>query len=236
MAGFCGNCGFKLNDGDMVCGNCGTPVAGIPVGNPAANQAGMPNPNMNPGQAPSSVSLNAKNSSKIVMLGIAAVAVIFVLIVGLVVVNFITQNTGYKGTVKKMVGAMEDEDIDTLEEVASFISEEVYRDTYYGDYDEFVEKSLDDVLDKYEDAVGNIDKIGYTIEDVREISERRIKNMKEILEDFYDIDVDDIDDIRILDLRITVTGSRRSANYTPENLYLIKEDGSWKIHYGLLNY
>lgn len=233
MAGFCGNCGFKLNDGDMVCGNCGTPVAGIPNENP---EIPNPNSNPNPGQAPSAVSFNAKNSNKIILLGIAAVAVIFVLIAGLVAVNFISQNTGYKGTVKKMVKALQNEDLDTLEEVASSVSKEIYSDTYYGDFDEFVEGMLDDVLDKYEDAVGNIEKIGYTIEDVGEISERRIKNMKENLEDSYNIDVDDIDDIRILELRITVTGSRRSANFTPESLYLIKEDGSWKIHHGYLSY
>ena len=28
MAGFCSNCGLQVHDGDRVCGNCGTPIAG----------------------------------------------------------------------------------------------------------------------------------------------------------------------------------------------------------------
>lgn len=28
MAKFCGNCGAQLDDGDKVCGQCGTPVNG----------------------------------------------------------------------------------------------------------------------------------------------------------------------------------------------------------------
>ena len=28
MAGFCGNCGAKLDEGQRVCGQCGTPVEG----------------------------------------------------------------------------------------------------------------------------------------------------------------------------------------------------------------
>ena len=29
MAGFCGNCGAKLDEGQKVCGQCGTPVEGV---------------------------------------------------------------------------------------------------------------------------------------------------------------------------------------------------------------
>lgn len=31
MAKFCGNCGAQLDDDDKVCGQCGTPVTGMPA-------------------------------------------------------------------------------------------------------------------------------------------------------------------------------------------------------------
>ncbi len=131
-----------------------------------------------------------------------------------------------------MVKALQNEDMEALEELSSSIGEDVYGRNYLDYYEEMV----DGVLDNYEDAVGSIKKISYSIEDASEISERRVENIKENLEDYYDADVDEIEEIVVVDLVLTVKGSKRSRVFQSENLYLIKEDGEWKIHYGYLAY
>ncbi len=219
MAGFCGNCGSKLNDGDRVCGNCGMPVAEIPTDNPVLNAG--------PSAAPTPV--KPKIGSRLIILAAAAAAVIIVAVAGFVL---ILGNGGYKGTVKKMVKALQNEDMEALEELASSIGEDVYGRNYLDYYEEMV----DGVLDNYEDAVGSIKNISYSIEDASEVSERRVENIKENLEDYYDADVDEIEEIVMVDLVLTVKGSKRSRVCQSENLYLIKEDGEWKIHYGYLAY
>ncbi len=220
MAKFCSNCGSQMNDEDKVCGQCGTPVAGANV-NPA------------PVAAPAADEGKKKNNNII----IALIAIAIVAIVALVVVVNIASNfTGYKGTLNKMVKALEDDDTDALIALSSSISDEINEAWYGDDFEEYYEDAIDSVLDKYEDKVENIKKISYEITDETELSKRNMEDLEEAMVDNYDMDFSDIKKVVKVDLKITVKGSKKSGSYNVEDLIMVKEDGGWKIHYGSLNY
>lgn len=220
MAKFCSNCGSQMNDEDKVCGQCGTPVAGANV-------------NPTPAAAPAADEGKKKNNNII----IALIAIAIVAIVALVVVVNIASNfTGYKGTLNKMVKALEDDDTDALIALSSSISDEINEAWYGDDFEEYYEDAIDSVLDKYEDKVENIKKISYEITDETELSKRNMEDLEEAMVDNYDMDFSDIKKVVKVDLKITVKGSKKSGSYNVEDLIMVKEDGGWKIHYGSLNY
>ena len=216
MASFCGNCGAPLDDASRVCGQCGTPVPGA--------QAPVP-----PQGAP--VTAKNKKDTKIIALVVAAIiAIVAIVIIANVASNF----TGYKGAIRKMVKALQNDDVDALETMASAISDEQY-EAWYGNkfYDEY-DDAIKDTLDKYEDSVGNIKKISFEITDEMEVSDRRIDDLKDELEEKYNMDTSGIKKIMNVELKITVKGSKKSSVYNVHDLYLIKEDGGWKFYYGNL--
>lgn len=213
MAKFCGNCGAQMDDNDKVCGQCGTPAAGgVAAEKPVAKK---------------------KGSNKIVILIIGVIVAIVALVI---IANVAGNFTGYKGTVNKMVKALQNNDISTLESLASSVSDESlgawYGDDLYDHYDDMIS----DALDKYEDNVGTIKKISYEITDETELSDRRINELKDNLENLYNMDTSDIKKVVKIDLKITVKGAKKSSTYNVNNLFMIKENGDWKIFYGNLNY
>ncbi len=216
MARFCANCGSPLGVSDRVCGNCGTPAQDVPAGSqPARTQ---------------SVMANAENSRDIRKLAIIPIAVVAVIVFVVVASKLVGNVTGYKGTIRKMVKAMQDYDMAELESMASSISDEIYGSNGLNSY----ENMVTNVLDGYEDKVGTIDKISYEITDTSELSEIKLKQAKNILVDNYNIDVGNIKKIMHVEMILTVKGSEKSASYNVDELYLIKEGGKWKLLYGTL--
>ena len=215
MAKFCSNCGAQMEDADKVCGMCGTPVAGATV---AAT----------PVAAPASNDTKKKGNNKLIGL---VVAVIVAIVAIVVVVNILGNFTGYKGTLNKMTKALKSDDMDTLESLASSLSDEVYEAWTGDDYDEYYEDMVSDVLDKYEDEVGNIKKITYEISDETEISNRKMEDLEETMIENYDMDVSDLKKIVKIDMKVTVKGAKKSATYSVHDLLMVKEGSSWKIFY-----
>ena len=150
--------------------------------------------------------------------------------------NVIGKFTGYRATINKMVKALQNDDVDELDELSSSISEEIYDDWYGDDYIDYYEDAVSDTLDTFEDKVGTLKKISYEITDTTEFSKRRLEDVKDALIDNYNMDVDDIKKIIEVELKLDVKGSKKSSSYNVSNLFLIKEDGGWKIYYGTLNY
>lgn len=220
MAKFCANCGAQMDDEDKVCGQCGTPVAGA---------ATVPAP-------ADTVKSTGKASGKTNNIIKIAIAVIAVVVVAVIAANIIGSFTGYKGTLNKMVKALQKDDTATLETLSSSISEELYED-WYGDklYD-YYDEAVSNTLDKYEDNVGNIKKISYEISDVTELSDRRLDDLKEELIDDYNMDVSGIKKIVKVELKLTVKGGKKSSTYNVDNLFLVKESGGWRLFYGSLSY
>lgn len=221
MAKFCANCGAQLEDGDKVCGQCGTPVNGAAPA-PAAASTGT-----------GTDAGKAKSGNKIFIIAAAAIVLI---VVAVIVVNIAGNYTGYKGTLNKMVKALQEDDVATLESLGSSISEEMYSAWYGDDYFDYYDDIVSNALDKYEDSVGNIKKISYEITDETEFSDRRLDELDENLIDRYNMDTSGIKKIIKVNLKITVKGNKKSSVYNVDSLYMIKESGGWKIHYGSLSF
>lgn len=207
---FCGNCGAPMNDEDKVCAQCGTPVE---------NDMKMASDEM--------PVVKEKNKKIVIMLAAGVAVLIIIVLFG---INVINSGRGYKVTLGKMVDALQNYDVSALESLASSVSDEVYSDEYGDDYYDQYEYRISEVLDKYEDKVGAIKKVSYEIANVKEISEYRLDEMKDELIDEYNMDADKITEIVLLDVRLTVKGSNKSAVYKVKDLYMIKEDGEWKIY------
>ena len=241
MAKFCTQCGARMEDDDRVCGQCGTPASDAADMNPAKKSDPNTPGTVNPGSPANAIGKN--KGMKWIVLIIAVVAAIVACVIAVKVVsNF----TGYKGTVRKMVRALQKDDVDALESMASSISD-VIKDNdedYEEDYDEedgeeeddYYESLISATLDKYEDKVGAVKSISYEITDTSEISDRRLDKIKENLIDYYNMDTTGIKKIVKVDLRLKVKGENKSSIYDVEELNLVKEDGGWKIHYGSLDY
>lgn len=216
MAKFCGNCGAQMDDADKVCGQCGTPFAGAAISD-------------------STPAVKEKGNNKVVKL---IVGVIVAIVAIVVIANIVGNYSGYKGTINKMVKALQNYDTATLESVASSIIEETVVAWYGDDYDvyDYYDEAISDTLDKYEDSVGTIKKISYEITDETELSDRRLNELKDNLEDSYNMDTSDIKKVVQVDLKINVKGSKKSSTYNVNNIYMIKENSDWKVFYGNLNY
>ena len=232
MAKFCANCGFQMDDEDKVCGQCGTPFAGAQAAPAQAAPAQVAPAQTAPVQTAEKPAKD-KGGNKIIMIVVAAIAFI---IVAVIAVNIIGSNTGYKGTLNKMVKALQQNDIASLEAMASSVSDETYTSWYGKDMYEHYDESISNTLDKYEDNVGKIKKITYEISDEMEFSDRRLEETKDNLIDSYNMDVSGLKKILKVSLKVTVKGTKKSATYSVNNLYLIKESGGWKLYYGNLNY
>lgn len=223
MANFCTKCGSPLDAGDKVCGQCGAPVVDI-VSNAAPAQ------NVQAAQTPAgnvAATANAaqnKNKKKWIPVVIGAVIAIVVLVIA---GNVIANHTGYKGTLNKMAKGIQKSDFDRLESLASFIEEDIYD----GDIEDVYDERITNALDTFEDRVGRIKKVKYEIVDVTDLSDRRVEDIKDELIDNYNLDVSDIKKIKEVELDLTVKGSRKSSTYNVESLYLIKEQGGWKLLY-----
>lgn len=219
MAKFCSNCGSPMEDGDKVCGQCGTPVR---VEETTSSTA------------PTVEKKDEKNNTtKIVKI---VVVLIVLIVLGVIAANVASRFTGYNGTLRKFVKALQEDDVDALDSLSSSISEDIYSSWYGKDYFKYYEKSVDETLDTFEDKVGNIKKISYEVVDITELSDRRVNSIGDRLVDLYNSDVSEITAITRLDIKLTVKGNRKSAAYNVDELYLIKEAGKWKIYYGNLDY
>ncbi len=236
MARFCSYCGAVMEDTDKVCGQCGTPAMeyyGSDQRESAPRERIQRPRNSRPLGSGQSISIDKAKVNLIIKLAIALVAVI---VLGVITYKVITTFTGYNATIRKMVKALEKDDVDTLDALASSVSEEYYTFLYGSDYFEYYEKAVSDALDDFEDSVGNIKSISYEITDVTEISDRRMNDFKDELTESFNMDTDDITDINRVYLKLTVKGKKKSSSFNVDKLYVIKEAGKWKIFYGDLDF
>lgn len=202
MAKFCAKCGAHMEDSDLVCGQCGTP----------SGYAGPSN--------------NSKNKGSLFAILGGAIAAIIILVV---IINIVVASSGYKSTLNKMVKAIKNNDSMQLEEISSSINYEIYGSF---DYEEMLDNFLEYRLDDYEDRVdGEVRNISYEIRDKSEITGRKTEKYKDKLSDEYSIDTDSIKKMVKVKLKLTVKGSKKSISDTIEDLYLIQENGRWKIFF-----
>ena len=212
MAKFCANCGAPMEDGDAVCGQCGTPVSNV-VKDKAETKAAA-----------------AGGSTKKLGIAVAVGCVVVVIAVIAVIANIVGGASGYKSTLNKFVKAMKNDDGSTIVSISSSISGDIYGAK---DYDKMIDRFLDNKLDGYEDRIDSeVKKITYEIKDKSEITDRKLEKYKDKLSDDYNVDTNGITKmIKIDKLKLTVKGSKKSSSDSIDDLYLIKEDGKWTIFF-----
>lgn len=207
MAKFCGNCGAPLGDSDKVCGKCGTPldsesVHDLKVVDPEKQE-------------------KIKKTVKLIV-GLAAL-----ILIAVVAIKVVSQYTGYNGLIRKVMNAYENYDIDTLVSLSS----DMY---YYGNEDwaeYYFEYSVGDDLDSFESSVGHSYKLSYEIDETYVMSERKVDELLDGIENTYsDFDIDVIEKVVTADITVTAKQGSKSVN-RDINIIMSKEDGSWKLLY-----
>ena len=212
MAKFCANCGAPMEDGDVVCGQCGTPVSNVVKDKKEQKATG-----------------EGGNNKKLGIAVAVGCAVVVIAVIA-VIANVIGGGSGYKSTLNTMVKAIKNNDSTTIVSISSSISEDIYKSK---DYDKMIDRFLDNKLDSYEDRIdGEVKKITYEIKDKSEVTDRKLEKYKDKLSDDYNVDTNGITKmIKIDKLKLTVKGSKKSSSDSIDDLYLIKEDGKWTIFF-----
>lgn len=209
MVKFCGNCGEKLDAGDRVCGQCGTPVPG--EGN--SGFGGKINP---------AAKRKMKKAIKTAIIILVIMAV--VVAAGLVAFNMI----GSRGLTHKTIRAYEKYDIDTILENSS---EVYYYSGYEDEAEDYFELVVGEGLDYYETETGHNCKYSYDIKEMFTLPERKYDTLLSELEVVYpDYDVDLIQEVAVANLTVTAKQDNRSA--TGEvSITMTKESDGWKVLY-----
>jgi hypothetical protein len=212
MAKFCANCGAPMEDGDVVCGQCGTPVSNVVKDKKEQKATG-----------------EGGNNKKLGIAVAVGCAVVVIAVIA-VIANIIGGGSGYKSTLNTMVKAIKNNDSTTIVSISSSISEDIYKSK---DYDKMIDRFLDNKLDSYEDRIdGEVKKITYEIKDKSEVTDRKLEKYKDKLSDDYNVDTNGITKmIKIDKLKLTVKGRKKSSSDSIEGLYLIKENGKWTIFF-----
>lgn len=208
MAGFCGNCGAKLDEGQRVCGQCGTPVEGamktpvIRVDNPEKKK-------------------KSKRRFK------AVTAIIVVVLIGVIAVNVVLKFTGYNGLLRKVMKAYEAYDIEKLVSLSSNIY--YYGEENYGE--DYFESKVGETLEFFETSVGHNYKISYEINETYKMSNRSINETLDQIEYKYsNFDISTIEEIVVCDLNVTAKQDSKSQNKAI-SIFMSKEEGKWKLFY-----
>lgn len=209
MANFCGNCGAKVDDDDKVCGVCGSIIEVIPSYNDIA-RAIYPK--------------KAKKLGKYMKLGIGIAALVFVL---LITWNIVSAFIGIKGTVRNVMNAYNDGEVDSLVEMSS--------DIYFYSTQEFVEEYFANVIDTsfstFESTLGNNYKISYKVEDEYKLPIRKLNELKaELSEAYPDFDTDTIETMAYAIVFVTAKDGNESS-VIKLGITLSRENGEWKLLY-----
>lgn len=209
MAKFCGNCGRELEDAVRVCGYCGTPtddmtrnIVGVDYKNPESKG-------------------NAKKHVRCILIIAIIVSVLFG---GFKVV---TEFTGYKGMVRKVMKSYENYDINALVDMCS--------DVWFYEMTDYVEKyfesNVGNDLDYYEDSVGHNYKFSYEVDDMYEPSERKLAELEGDVQQIYDdFDMGMIEKVMVAHIDVTAKNGRKTVNRDVV-LTLTKESGEWRLLY-----
>ncbi len=223
MAKFCGHCGGQVSDTDTHCGSCGAAVEATPVQVEPEVTIQVPESAQ---QAP------AKKKKKVLPLIITAVIAVIVLIVG---VKVFSAFTGYNPVLRKTMNAFEDFDIDTLMDLSSEVTFATIDYLDDDDQEQWFEDVVNGQLDSYENMVGRNLKISYKVNGVYKLETRKIGQFIDNINGWlYEQDAfekEDFEKIMEVDMTLTIKGSDDKMELDVEDVYMIKEEGEWKVYY-----
>jgi hypothetical protein len=140
-------------------------------------------------------------------------------------VNIIGANTGYRGTVKKMVKYFQNDQTAKLTALSTTFEKDVY-ELYGDDYEDYCEQKISEKRDSIEDEVGRIKKITYSINSAVKMGEDDLKEAEETLDEL-DIKFN-IKTVYTVGLTLTVKGTKDTRDYYT-TILVVKENGKWKL-------
>lgn len=199
---FCKQCGTQNSEGVNTCTNCG-----------AAIENGTPTPK-NSNFDPVALFYQLRGS-KYFIPGLAGLALVIVLLI-------IFCSGGATKPIDKYISAMSKANVNKY--IAAFPKE------YTEDWDEDdIEDMLSDDLDDLEDEYGKNVKIKCKVLDKEKYDEDDLEDLAESLEDWYDLDEDDVTAAYRVICKLTIKGSdEKDVNY--QMFVVIKYDGKWYLH------
>ena len=217
MSQFCPKCGKPIRGNERFCGNCGASLKEERV-----EQAVLSGSQLRT----NGIAVDKEKIKKwIIPAGAVAVTVVIIALVASMLLN----SSGYKGTVKLMAQAIQEEDAELMTSLTSSIQQDISGEEQI--YERW-ESAIKNDLDRYEDRVGEIKKITITITNVDEVSERRLDNAMEYIENNYNVDTSDVQKAVRVDLKEEIKGKKKSMTDREDGIYLIKEKNKWKIYFG----
>ena len=217
MSKYCGNCGAKMDDDARVCGYCGTRFEDMEIQH-------IETPKI---KIPKQSKMTPEKKKKIKKSIIAVEIAIVLVVVAIVAINIVSDNTGYKGTLKKAINAFADYDMETLMSVTSEIE---YMNI---DMEDSISKEVSRKLDDYESAVGRDLEISYKIIDSYKLSDRKFSEFTQYVENNYKYDCSDISQIMKVDLQLEIKGTQKTKTENV-SLYLINERNKWYVFDGYI--
>ena len=89
--------------------------------------------------------------------------------------------------------------------------------------------------DEYSDKVGKNVKLVYEIKDADDLSERKTEKLLEYIEKNYkESDVDNIKEVKVVNIRIKVKGSKDDRKLSSGKCYLLNDNGKWGLYLGYI--
>ncbi len=213
MSKFCEKCGALIEDDKTFCPSCGAQAA-TPAA-PASNSIG-------------DIIKNLPDNVR--KLALAAVAIILAVIL----ISTIFGGSGYNKAVNNYEAVMNGK-AKKLEKLAPKEYWEYMADEADEDVDDYIDDKIDDFEDNYDDTLdyleeeyGNHVKIKLKVEDKKKLTDKKIENLAEYLDDKYDIKEKSVKKGYELEIEATIKGSDDEDDDEME-LYAIKIGGSWYL-------
>ncbi len=208
----CINCGAPMNDADIICQNCG--ARNVPV------------------QAPKKTGIQLPDFNKIPKKYLGIAAIVAALVILLVVTIIFSESSSYKSAIDNFMDVAMHGKTEKLESLAP--------EEYWDNFEDERDMDIDDVIELFEDQdysehikkgfedeVGENYKISYKVTKEKEVSEKKLKKLKEVYNDDFSITRKTIKKAVIVDLEITVKGEDDTFVGTYDELWLINIDGKW---------
>ncbi len=221
MAKFCGSCGAEAQDDARICGTCGAPLE---MDSEKATIPGLEY-------------MDPEKKQQYKKYGIIGIGVIAAIVVVVILFNIITGFIGYKGAIRKYFKGLNKEKASSIVSVMpEYELERLEERNDDFDAEEYIEDNIFDRFEYLEDEYGEDLKFSYDISDVKKLSDKKLKKLKNNIEDDLDYDdikydVDDITKAVIVELEVRIKGDDDKDEDDTE-ITLIKENGSWKIYSG----
>ena len=205
MSKFCENCGAEMEDNEVICKNCNTPVDGAPKKETVAE----------PQQATASTATSAgSDKKKLAIIGGCAAA--FVVAIIILIVSLVSGR--YKSPIKKYVKGLNKCDADTYAAA-------------YPDFTKTAEstkdKTLTDRKKNYEKTYGDNVKFKVDVLKKTKIEKKDLEKVKDAIKDKYKESVKVTKGFKVK-VKQTIKG-KKDYDYTTNDVYVYKIDGKWYL-------